>query len=254
LFGDNLHAGPSISHLSGSLLADVYAGDNSAVGLAGQVMTFRTGTAEQKARLLKEVGEAFYGWKPQGDESLLQPLIDWVHAELDAVQLGNRIMVVQVGDRYDMQRHNAKQAGVEVAEVYGWIVLRDNGKVFSKANVPSSDSKTAGKGNCRVIVLCRGTSKGKTNSTMKTYVCANCGAEVRRPAPPLSCQSCGQQRIGLFKVKPADAPAAPAPVAPSPIQPPGPVMRRSARPLRQRRRSSLPRRPPRLRCPSPQRP
>lgn len=135
LFGDNLHAGPSISHLSGSLLADVYAGDNSAVGLAGQVMTFRTGTAEQKARLLKEVGEAFYGWKPRGDESLLQPLIDWVHAELDAVQLGNRIMVVQVGDRYDMQRHNAKQAGVEVAEVYGWIVLRDNGKVFSKANV-----------------------------------------------------------------------------------------------------------------------
>jgi hypothetical protein len=135
LFGDNLHAGPSISHLSGSLLADVYADDNSAVGLAGQVMTFRTGTAEQKARLLKEVGEAFYGWKPQGDESLLQPLIDWVHAELEAVQLGNRIMVVQVGDRYDMQRHNAKQAGVEVAEVYGWIVLRDNGKVFSKANV-----------------------------------------------------------------------------------------------------------------------
>ncbi len=135
LFGENLHAGQSISHLSGSLLADVYAGDNSAVGLAGQVMTFRTGTAEQKARLLKEVGEAFYGWKPQGDESLLQPLIDWVHAELDAVQLGNRIMVVQVGDRYDMQRHNAKQAGVEVAEVYGWIVLRDNGKVFSKANV-----------------------------------------------------------------------------------------------------------------------
>jgi len=135
LFGDSLRAVPSISHLSGVLLADVYAGDNGAIGMAGQLMTFRTGTAEQKARLLKDVGEAFYGWKPRGDDSLLEPLIAWVHAELDAVDLGNRIMVVQIGDRYDMQRHNSKQPGVEVAEVYGWVVLRDNGKVFSKANV-----------------------------------------------------------------------------------------------------------------------
>ena len=135
MFGGNLHAGPSISHLSGPLLADVYAGDQQAIALAGQLMTFRTGTAEQKARLLKDVGEAFYAWKPHGDDPLLKPLIDWVHAELDEVQLGNRIMVVQVGDRYDMQRHHAKQPGIEVAEVYGWVVLRDNGKVFSKASV-----------------------------------------------------------------------------------------------------------------------
>ena len=38
---------------------------------------------------------------------------------------------------------------------------------------------------------------------LKTFVCANCGTEVRRPTPPLSCQSCGQQRIGLFREKPA---------------------------------------------------
>jgi hypothetical protein len=135
LFGENLHAVRSVSHLSGSLLADVYAGDSQAVGFAGQLMTFRTGTAEQKARLLKDVGEAFYAWKPHGEAPLLEPLIDWVHAELDEVQLGNRIMVVQVGDRYDMQRHHAKQPGIEVAEVYGWVILRDNGKVFSKASV-----------------------------------------------------------------------------------------------------------------------
>jgi hypothetical protein len=135
LFGENLHAEPSISHLSGSLVADVHAGDCQAIALAGQVMTFRTGSAEQKARLLKDVGEAFYAWKPEGDDRLLLPLIAWIHAELDAVQLGNRIMVVQVGDRYDMQRHHAKQPGVEVADVYGWIVLRENGKVFSKASV-----------------------------------------------------------------------------------------------------------------------
>lgn len=135
VFGESVHGDSTISHLSGSLLADVYQGDQQAIALAGQLMAFRSGTAEQKARLLKEVGESFYAWRPQGDEDLLQVLISWVHGELDAVQLGNRIQVVQVGDRYDMQRHNARQAGVEVADVFGWIVLRDNGKVFSKANV-----------------------------------------------------------------------------------------------------------------------
>jgi hypothetical protein len=34
-----------------------------------------------------------------------------------------------------MQRHNAAERGVEVADVFGWVVLRDNGKVYSKANV-----------------------------------------------------------------------------------------------------------------------
>ena len=53
---------------------------------------------------------------------------------------------------------------------------------------------------------------------MKTFVCVNCGVEIRRPTPPLSCQSCGQQRIGLFREKPAGAgPAAPAPVRPAPL-------------------------------------
>lgn len=135
VFGENVHVDSTVSHLSGSLLADVYQGDQQAIALAGQLMAFRSGTAEQKARLLKEVGESFYAWTPHGDDDLLQALIAWVHNELDAVQLGNRIQVVQVGDRYDMQRHHAKQAGVEVADVSGWIVLRDNGKVFSKASV-----------------------------------------------------------------------------------------------------------------------
>ena len=63
---------------------------------------------------------------------------------------------------------------------------------------------------------------------MKTFVCVNCGVEVRRPTPPLSCQSCGQQRIGLFREKPAGgAPSAPGPARPAPAggapPPPGPV-------------------------------
>src|SRR5690606_16062837 len=53
LFGERLDAAPSVPHLSGTLLADVYRGDNDAAALAGQIMTFRTATAEQKPRLLK---------------------------------------------------------------------------------------------------------------------------------------------------------------------------------------------------------
>ena len=58
---------------------------------------------------------------------------------------------------------------------------------------------------------------------MKTYVCANCGVEVRRPAPPLSCQACGQQRIGLFREKTATgSPPAGTPATPSAPTPPPP--------------------------------
>ena len=62
-------------------------------------------------------------------------MIAWTHAQLEEIGLKNRIEVVQAGDRYDLNRHNAKERGVEVDEVFGWIVLRDNGKVYSKANV-----------------------------------------------------------------------------------------------------------------------
>ena len=54
---------------------------------------------------------------------------------LGSRRINNRIDLVQVGDRYDMQRHNAKERGAEVSAVAGWVVLRDNGKVYSKANV-----------------------------------------------------------------------------------------------------------------------
>ena len=77
---------------------------------------------------------------------------------------------------------------------------------------------------------------------MKTFVCRNCDAEVRRPTAPLKCDACGQQRIGLFKEMPAGPPAqstagppaapteagqtapppaaSPPPVAPAPPSPP----------------------------------
>jgi hypothetical protein len=135
VFGDQLRAIAGVSHLSGSLLADVYEGDNDALGLLGQVLTFRSATAERKPKLLKDLGEAFYLWKPRGDPELRDPLIAWLHVLLDQADIPNRVEIVQAGDRFDLQRHTSRERGVEVGEVYGWVVLRENGKVYSKANV-----------------------------------------------------------------------------------------------------------------------
>jgi len=135
IFGDQLKADPGIGSLSGALLSEVYATEADAIGMLGYLLAFRSADQERKPKLLKELGEAFYLWKPDGNERLLEPLIHWVHATLDQAGINNRIEVVQVGDRYDMQRHNAKDRGAEVCGVAGWVVLRDNGKVYSKANV-----------------------------------------------------------------------------------------------------------------------
>jgi hypothetical protein len=135
IFGDALKVDPGIASLSGTLLKDVYAGVDDAIGLLGNLLSFRAADAERKPKLLKDIGETFYLWKPQGDERVREPLITWIHALLDKAGINNRIEVVQLGDRYDMQRHNAKERGVEVYAVSGWVVLRDNGKVYSKANV-----------------------------------------------------------------------------------------------------------------------
>jgi len=135
VFGKQLSVDPAVSYLSGTLLADVHAGDNDAVGLMGHLMDFRSAAVERKPRMLKDIGESFYRWKPTDDATLRDALIVWLHAVLDSIEIGNRIAIVQVGDRYDMQRHNAKERGVEVSDVFGWIVLRENGKVYSKASV-----------------------------------------------------------------------------------------------------------------------
>jgi hypothetical protein len=53
----------------------------------------------------------------------------------EAAGVSNTIELVRPGDRYDHTRHNSKQRGVEIDGVFGWIVLRDNGKVYTKASV-----------------------------------------------------------------------------------------------------------------------
>lgn len=134
IFGDDLAGHPSYSRARQSLLQALRQGDEDALGLAGEILIVRSATMDRLPTLLKDVGEAWYRW-PGGSDELRDALIAWLHARLDAVGLGNRIELVRVGDRYDSKRHNAKARGVEVTGVHGWVVLRDNGNVYTKATV-----------------------------------------------------------------------------------------------------------------------
>ena len=57
--------------------------------------------------------------------------------------MSNTIELVHPGERFDSTRHNASKRGVEITQVLGWIVLRDNGKVYTKASVAVRTSNVA---------------------------------------------------------------------------------------------------------------
>jgi hypothetical protein len=106
--------------------------------LCGAIMLFRSATAERMPQLLKDIGEAWYAWSPHaadGDNELRDALCQWLERSCAEAGVPNTIELVRPGDRYDAKRHNARQPGVEVTNVSGWVVLRDNGKVYTKANV-----------------------------------------------------------------------------------------------------------------------
>lgn len=120
------------------LLRGVLDGDAAACSLAGSLLVFQSAAAERMPQLLKEIGEAYYRWQPKtapGANPLEEALAGWLQSVCDGAGIGNRIELVHPGERFDAARHNALSRGVEVAEVHGWVVVRDNGKVYTKANV-----------------------------------------------------------------------------------------------------------------------
>lgn len=138
IFGDELAANPSIAEGRKQIIAGLQQQEPAAMALAGTLLEVRSAANDRVPQLLKDVGEAYYQWHPaHGSESdaLRDCLIVWLEGKCDEIGAGNRIELARVGDRYDSTRHNAKSRGVEVADVYGWIVLRDNGKVYTKASV-----------------------------------------------------------------------------------------------------------------------
>ena len=138
LLGRELVQNPDLALVRRQLLDDILAGQDAARSLAGQMMLFQSAAVDKIADLMRHVGEAYYQWRPRttaAEEALERALASWVVKRAAATGLRNTIELVCPGDRFDSSRHLASERGAEIVAVHGWVVLRENGKVFTKANV-----------------------------------------------------------------------------------------------------------------------
>ncbi len=137
LFGRDFPADAEVDGGRSELIRHLMSGDDDAATLVGNLLIFRAAQADRASQLLKEVGEAWYRWRPFSGASdpMLAALVEWLQNSCEKQGVQHRIELVHPGDRFDSARHHARQRGVEVAEVQGWVVLRDNGRVYTKAGV-----------------------------------------------------------------------------------------------------------------------
>jgi len=138
ILGPDLAAAADLADQRQQLIEGVLRGDRAACGLAGQLLIFQAAPAERLPQLLKDLGEAYYHWEPKldaGTRVLEEALVQWLQRYCEAAGLANTIELVHPGQRFDASRHHATSRGVEITAVHGWIVLRDNGKVYMKATV-----------------------------------------------------------------------------------------------------------------------
>ncbi len=138
ILGPVLAEDPTLDFHRQELLNGVLAGQAGACALAGQLLVFQSSPAEKMPPLLKEIGEAFYRWQPKdkpGTSKLEEALIRWLKRACEDAGIGNSIELVHPGERFDAGRHTAAGRGVEITRVLGWVVLREGGKVYTKAAV-----------------------------------------------------------------------------------------------------------------------
>jgi hypothetical protein len=136
--GPALAADPALAFQREQLIRGVLEGEGGACALAGQLLVFQSAPPERLPQLLKDVGEAFYRWQPRTSHDanpLEEALADWLQRTCENAGMNNTIELVHPGERFDSGRHTASSRGVEITEVRGWIVLRDNGRVYTKATV-----------------------------------------------------------------------------------------------------------------------
>ncbi len=138
ILGAELAEKPGLDSQRLRLLDGTLAGDPDACSLVGQLLIFRSAAADKMPPLLKDLGEAFYRWQPKtraAADPMEEALVDWLRRTLQEAGIPNTIELVHPGERFDAARHTAAARGVEITEARGWIVLRDNGKVYTKAQV-----------------------------------------------------------------------------------------------------------------------
>ena len=138
ILGPSLAQDPALAFQRRQLLDGVLEGNAGACALAGQLLVFQSAPPERLPQQLKDLGEAFYRWQPKktpGTNPVEEALVGWLRRSCENAGINNTIELVHPGERFDSTRHNATSRGVEITEVRGWIVLRDNGRVYTKATV-----------------------------------------------------------------------------------------------------------------------
>lgn len=139
IWGPELVHSEGFTPFLGQLNRRLLAGDPGIATLAGQILLFRQSAPEAKPQLLKDVGEAYYRTRIDAtmpNRPFEQALIDWLQTECEQLGLKNTIEVVHVGERFDKSRHSSTtKGGAEVAEVFGWVVLTEGGRVYTRASV-----------------------------------------------------------------------------------------------------------------------
>ncbi|MBR5710689.1 MAG: hypothetical protein IKX40_08020 [Thermoguttaceae bacterium] len=138
ILGQDLCANGALSVYRDELLDGFLRGDRASAGLIGAMIEFQSSTPERMPRLLQDIGEAYYRWHPkrgQGADPFERALAHNVCALCEANGIKNTIELVETGQRFDSGRHNSNSRGIEITEVKGWVVLRDNGKVYTRAAV-----------------------------------------------------------------------------------------------------------------------
>lgn len=121
------------------LLRGIQERDPASSYFVGVILMFQSSAPDKMVLLLKDLGEALYRWVnalPENDlEHFQEVVVGWAQWLCENAGLQNRIELVRSGQRFDATRHNSTARGVTVTQVHGWVVLRGNGSVYSKALV-----------------------------------------------------------------------------------------------------------------------
>lgn len=130
---------PSIQNERQYILQGILAHDAVCSYLGGILMMFQSSAPDKMVLLLKDLGEAFYRWVNSMPENNFEQFEDvlarWAQWLCESAGLPNHIETVMPGQRFDAARHNSVSRGVTVTQIHGWVVLRGNGSVYSKALV-----------------------------------------------------------------------------------------------------------------------
>ena len=138
VFGPQLAADARTAASRQQMLNSAAAGEKNAATLVGLLLMFHAATPDRRPQMLKDIGEVFYRWRPDANADsggIRTALLDWLIKHSEESGKANTIELVHPGDRFDNTRHHAQERGAEIVRVFGWVVLRESGKVYTKASV-----------------------------------------------------------------------------------------------------------------------